>query len=196
MYLFFSTVATSPGFKYGFSEEFINDLKYPAMWYNFDQKWNEKEDKKGLIWEKENGYQANQESINLDKSVVKQSKWQHEFGSDALNSDWEESKKIYYNLIFKDGENNFFNKFYWLSTRFSDALTGYYAVGIQAVNANSGECSVFGGWLYSNINGDNWSEEIALRPMVSIDLQKSGYTLEKVEDDTSKSISFKLVKNN
>ena len=182
-------------YKYGQKKE--NGLRSPIMWQKFDQQWEyEKDydgnvinntDKEGLIWEEEN------HSEDLGKDIVKpETQVEYKQSSWVKNLEREDFlNQKYYELLFQDRIAN-----YWLSTRSCDLASGLDEVWfrIPCVFAHNGGHSIGDLGLYSRIHGEQAEKNCSLRPMVSINLEKSGYSLKKASDGNMV-VSFDLKKN-
>ncbi len=172
----------------------------PIMWKNFDSKWkyeniddniyynNEKTCK---IWEIEHNYINNKETFDGNGDTqFKQSVWIKEYNSqNADENDWKNIS--YYNLLFKDKDGKCFDKRYWLACRGTYLLD--YGCYFQISNIQSfiDKCLISSFSLYISSTKDNIVESYNLRPIVSINLNSSGYSLEKNIDDEGV-ISFSL----
>ncbi len=180
--------------KYGSSKPYSNS-KNPKIWVNYDKKWEYEnkdgvgsgEDKEGLIFEEEG---TNDESIDglgesEDITTIKQSVYSHRY----IKEDFKNMK--YYDIIFngKDYEDDF-----WLSTRGCNVQDTFCDFGLNYIAIHSGNETYVVLESITNTTGGLGLRETQtkkLRPIVSINLKSSGYSLKKIRGSDGK-VGFKL----
>lgn len=176
--------------QYGDVKQYGLNKYYPEMWINFDSKWeyekndiNNKKDVEGKIWEEENNYTNNTGSgVGNSINGFKESFCSHDY----LDKEEEFINPKYYELLFKNDQD--YMDTYWLSRRFTILSDGGPHYGLTSVNASK-NCNVSGEILYnSGRNEANYG--FALRPIITIDLKTSGYSLKKVVKNGT--VSFEL----
>ena len=175
--------------QFGNTKTYENPI-YPKMWINYDSKW--KGNKENLIWEKENEYENEDESITATGNIeFRQSCYSHDF----FNKQDEFINSNYYDLLFKDETgSNFLSGLYWLGGRYVHLYDKYCNYGIQAVRVGDNLCQVNGSHvLSSNSANVSFYPCNKLRPIVSIDLMSSDYYLKKITDDSEK-VKFTLLR--
>ena len=156
--------------KYGGKKGYENNY-YPSVWKYRDQFWEYdgiKGDKEGLIWESEiiENFETNKELGNME---FKQNYYQHSYNKDEfINS-------IYYDLIFK-GNGKDLNGEYFLAGRYVifDKEKMHFGldigVGLNSIIQLAGNATYFS-------NDTSCISQYTLRPIVSIELDKSEYSL-------------------
>ena len=172
-------------------------VQYPEM-YEQDEKWDYEnnngktigKDVDGLAWEMENEDITVNEKISgeANKSKFRQSYYAHDFINDPESF----KNQKYIDLIFKNMDGSPAGG-YWLAGRCVHLFNIFCSFGLQMVNAAEGVYGVTGYDLDTSRDDEwvGWTSNY-LRPIVTIDLSKTGYKLEK--DDTSGKVEFKLVK--
>ncbi len=165
--------------------------QYPKMWEENDKKWTYEYkdgkitggDKGGTTWEVigrgKGSMNADMNAENETTINFKQSYYQHDYKqNEFINSS-------YYDLIFKksDGMDT---GYYLLATRYThlgESDKGC-AFGIMCMYSGSELKSIRGGWRCNSLGDLNveGAPSYSLRPVVSIDLDKSGCSIEKEEN--------------
>ena len=137
---------------YGETKKYEDNNQAPAMWSNHDSTWTYKYDKdtqKGIgdkstevPWEQEYKSETDTGSGNTTNSTeFKQSYYVHDY----LNKQEEFKNSEYYDLLFKNGQGQYFEKVYWLAGRCVYLFKDNCFFGLHFVNANSDYCHVNGG---------------------------------------------------
>ncbi len=172
---------------FGDTKTYNSNYKSPVMWKNFDSKWEYEysngaktgDDQECEIWENEYEYTQEKRKEEGDTTTeFKQSYYYHKYNE----SEFKNSQ--YYDMIFKDGEDHYLGKYYWLAGRFVHLYSSYCSFGLQRVNANSDNTIVDGAaMLFSNDVTDN-THGCVLRPLVSIDLKANNLELIEKSGDT------------
>ena len=179
------TEGTEKAVKFGETKTYKTNFKFPKVWQK-DREWSyelngSKNDKECLLWEKEYGILDEEEPFEMgDKDTkFKESYWVHNF----LHKEYEFKDELYYNLIFPEkgiGVGN--NVVSWLTGRSVRLYANNCWFGIGVVNDWGGYSLVGNDCLFGS---DGYVENYTrhLRPVVSINLDKSGYSLKKIETD-------------
>ena len=182
---------------YGQTKTCDTKFQSPIMWEKHDKDWTYKYDSK---LKKETG----------DKSI--EIPWEQEYGSDTetkkgsttKNTEFTQSfyvhnykgkenefkNSIYYDMIF-NYKNGSSEGRYWLSGRYVLLFDSWYDFGLNTVKASTEGCVVGGMAMFSS-NGTPHLVSGALRPIVSINLESSGYKL--VLNDGTDGARYKITK--
>ncbi len=141
---------------YGEEKKYGTDLKIPLIWKKYDKNWTYKYDKstkKGVgdkstevPWEQEYENEQEIEAEDTSPTEFTQSYYYHNY----LNKQEEFNDSRYYDLLFKDENENYFNSIYWLSGRCVNLFEGSFYLGLNLVEAKDEDCHVQGSYACRN----------------------------------------------
>ena len=163
-----------------------DDAKYPEMWEINDQNWNYNysddegatgTDKECKIWEdigENGGKMGSGLKGGTSRVTFKQSYYAHAYKENEFIN------KKYYDLIFKKGDNKTLVEAYWLETRDINLNDNNCRIGFAHIFASTERIGLWGNCVCEQ-GKDDIESYSKLRPIVSIDLQKSGCQITKVE---------------
>ncbi len=157
-----------------------DNVQYPDMWNDNDKDWTYKYkdgnrtggDKECEKWEvigNSNGQMSNKMNTGDEKTEFKQSYYYHDYNKNEF------IKSAYYDLIFKNKDDSDVET-YWLGGRYVHLYENSYDFGVQFVSISDGKYRVHG-FPCVKIGTDGQSSNRALRPIVSINLMSSKYTM-------------------
>ena len=185
---------------YGDSKNYTANNNAPQMWIDNDSTWtyeydenieqtNRKNAGGEVPWEEGFNMYNNEKGEKEESISFKQSYYAHNY---KINQN-EFKDNRYYNLIFENGKDNL-TGVYWLAGRYVHLGLYNCSFGMNRVEASSNGCYVRGGDLYDSV-GNDLPSSYAIRPIVSINLEQSGYRLRKVQDSETNEVKFELIKN-
>ena len=129
---------------YGEIKKYNTNFQSPAIWEKHDKNWTykyDKENKKSIgdkntevPWEQEYGSETDTGKGNTNQNTeFTQSYYSHDY----INKQEEFKDLKYYDLLFKDGKDQYFNKNYWLAGRYVDLYNGACNFGLHVVSSYS-----------------------------------------------------------
>ena len=168
---------------YGQTKKYDDNYQSPAMWSNHDKTWTYKYDEKTMKaigdpdcnnpWEQEYGSETEIGAGNTTSSTkFTQSYYAHDYK--GKENEFKNSK--YYDMIFTNGKGDPVG-LYWLASRYVNLYGSVCDFGLDGVNAYLDNRLVYGYGSPMTKNGDEWVPRCGLRPIVSINLESSGYKL-------------------
>ena len=136
---------------YGETKTYTDYFRSPAMWSNHDNTWTYKYDKNTqkvtgdksieVPWERE--YESNTETgegSTTAETEFKQSYYSHDY----LNKQGEFKDSKYYDLLFKDGQGQYFEKTYWLAGRYTYLYEARCSFGLHHLLGSRSSCRLSG----------------------------------------------------
>ena len=173
---------------YGETRTYELNFKAPSIWSDYDSKWeyeynenSNKNEEKGNFkktWEMEFKNEDKSELGNTnEKTLFKESSYYYAYIGKMDKFKNEE----YFNLLFVDGsDQSFFKWNYWVGSRYTQLRSDGCTFGCYAVHSSS-YCGIIGAWLFKSDNTDELVYNY-LRPIISINLKRTGYLLERKSD--------------
>ena len=166
--------------KLGESRKITDNSQYPKMWGENDKNWTYEEnnvgDKESLIWENEGNSKGALYGTTQGNGTIefKQSYYAHRL----FNKMSEFKNEKYYDLMFEKRDGSPFSGSYFISCRTVRIDESSVALGIDGVNAYGTDRTFLGRDLYYiGIDEEFNIAQCSLRPVVSINLDESGFSL-------------------
>ncbi len=181
---------------YGELKKDIQNKQVPTMWSSHDSKWGYEYDKDTRIglgdpscenpWEQEYGDEiVTENGSTTAENGFKQSYYAHDY----IGKEYEFKNSNYYKIIF--GNNPYF--YFWLAGRFLRLGETSFDVGLNCVRSGSDFAYVYGTYVFSTGSGGGVATpNLPFRPVVSINLETSGYNL--VKNNENDGAQYKLTR--
>ena len=170
----------------------------PTIWIKYDSKWNYSYSKNQNMstgnpecedpWEQE--FDTNEDFGNENTNKQTEFTQSYYYRSCLTEGNFKNSK--YNDILFKKLDNGeFFESSYWLAGRNVALHDNYCDFNVNRVWFYEKDFGVGSFTVYQSTDTE-FAPAYSLRPIVTIDLEKSGYNLQKIIDGDL--ISYKLIK--